>query len=135
MQKVSFSLYLLEEMVSKHISKRIGSQENFKLIKRIKITERKAEQKRIRMAVEERDRHMYLTGNIGYQIFSIKWELWTLWAKKITSLFIPAELHHLETYPYIVTKMLENRLHSPLHLSFCFLLRKLIHAGKFLILA
>lgn len=38
------------------------------------ITERKAEHERIRMAVEERHTHMYVTGNIGYEIFSIKWE-------------------------------------------------------------
>lgn len=59
-------------MVSKHIIERIWSEENFKLTKRTKITERKEEHKRIRMAVEERHTHMYVTDNIGYEIFSIK---------------------------------------------------------------
>lgn len=62
-------------MVSKHLRKRTQSQENFKLTKRKNVTEGKAEHKRISMAVEERDKHMYLTGNRGYQIFCIKWEL------------------------------------------------------------
>lgn len=86
-------------MVSKHTSERIWSQENFKLTKRTRIAERKALHERIRMALEKRDIHMYVTGNIGYEIFSIKWEQWILWTKKKASSLIPAELHQLKTYP------------------------------------
>lgn len=42
-------------MVRKNISKILRSQENFNLTKRTKITERKAEHKRIRIAVRKRE--------------------------------------------------------------------------------
>lgn len=42
-------------MVRKNISKILRSQENFNLTKRATITERKAEHKRIRIAVRKRE--------------------------------------------------------------------------------
>lgn len=92
--------------------------------------DRNIEHKRIGMAVKERNTHTYLTGNTGYQIFSIKWN-----SEHYLIPFTSAELQELKTFPYIVKKTCWNTGLIPLTTTFCFLLRNLIHTDKVLIIS